>query len=85
MTELLRLSVREYLALRATAAFTLDTITRMINLRGLLDEKASREDVQAALVFLEGLEQVKSFYDDLGSTKNWQITSKGVLAHERSA
>jgi hypothetical protein len=45
---------------------------------------ADLEDVEAALSFLEDLEQVASEHGDLGSTKYFRLTASGILAHERS-
>jgi hypothetical protein len=83
MKELIRKTVLEYLALRPTGAFEVPQITRMINMRGMLDEHLSEESTQEALTFLVGLEHASMVHGEYGSSRHYQVTSKGVLAHER--
>jgi hypothetical protein len=37
----------------------------------------------AALVYLEGLGFVRSYYGEMGGQKNWQATTRGVQYYER--
>ena len=81
--ELNRQVVLEYLALRPTGAFSSDTITRMINTRGMVDEELTVKEVESALAFLLGLDYVSVQHGGLGSSKHWQATSAGILFYER--
>ncbi|MDF3129246.1 hypothetical protein P0Y35_08570 [Kiritimatiellaeota bacterium B1221] len=83
MNEEIRKTVLEYLALRPTGAFELSQITRMINMRGMLDIELEEKQVDEALVFLLGMDFVSVQHGGLGSSKHWQVTSPGILYHER--
>jgi hypothetical protein len=85
MKELIRQTVLEYLAQRAAAAFQAEQIARMINLRKLFDEQLSEADVEEALAFLVSLGYVSKTYSPMGSSKHYQVTATGTLAHERGA
>jgi len=81
--ELIRRTVLEYLALRPTAAYEVPQITRMINMHGMLDMKLQEHHTSEALAFLLGMDYVSVQHGGLGSSKNWQVTSPGILYHER--
>ncbi len=73
--------VRAYLAARRALAFRVEAIRR-----GLKREEAADFtdlEIHEELVFLKGLGFVAFELEPMGSTKNWQITSAGVLAEER--
>lgn len=75
-----RYEVRHHLATRSTLARDLTTIQRSL----ARDNDYTVEEVEAALVFLEDLGQVKSMHVSLGATKRYQITAQGQLADERA-
>lgn len=77
----IRLAVRDYLVTRPTVAQTVLTITRRIK----PEVDAAPGEVEAALEFWAGLDQVSFEYAAAGSTKYWKITAAGTLAHERGA
>ena len=74
-----RYEVRHHLATRSTLARDVLTIQRSL----ARDSDYSLDEVEAALVFLEDLGQIKSMPASLGSTKRYQITAAGQLAEER--
>jgi hypothetical protein len=79
----LRFDVRRHLVSRPTVAEEAATIRHHLARKGI---QASDDEILAALTFLEGLDrpQVIRHMNPLGgSTAAWQITSAGVLAHER--
>lgn len=80
----LRYEIRALLANRPTASLTRDEIRHRLMRDG--KGEASHDEVSAACVFLEGMNppQVKSAVVSLGSTTRWQITTPGMLAHERN-
>lgn len=80
--ELCRHEVRRYLAERSTLAFAARTIRQRLNANRQADW--AEDEIEKALKFLEGLEQVEGVRDGLGSTRHYEITSDGVLAYERS-
>ena len=74
-----RYETRHYLATRSTLALDADSIRR-----GLARNfDFTLAEVEAALVFLVGLNQVEVNHAGLGSTKYYQITAQGTLAEER--
>ncbi|MCX7006604.1 MAG: hypothetical protein NTY53_05040 [Kiritimatiellaeota bacterium] len=85
--EELRHQARKFLACRPRAAFTAQQAFEMLMFRSQLDFTFEVADLEEAFGFLAGLTpaQARSFYDDLGSTLNWQITTEGVKAFERGA
>lgn len=83
MNEHIRKSILEYLVLRLTAAYTAAQVARMVNLHRMLEDEIDAKDANAALVYLEGLGFVRSFYGEMGGEKNWQATTRGVQYHER--
>jgi hypothetical protein len=72
-----------FFALRSTAAFTVVSAAHLLRVRKEADFAFENEDLEAACEFLVGLELLKKYPDDLGSTMYYQATSKGVLSHER--
>lgn len=82
--EEVRYEVRAHLYTRPQASEQVPQIRRHLARRGI---DLSDDAVSAALVFLEGLEpaQVSRRHNPMGgSLPFWQITSAGVLAHERN-
>ena len=79
----LRFEVRRHLVSRPTVAEETATIQHHLARKGI---EATTAEILDALTFLAGLErpQVTRHLNPLGgSTAAWQITSAGVLAHER--
>jgi len=74
-----RREVRTYLAERPSLAMRRAAIVRGVREAGAFAEA----EVEAALVFLSGLQQVKPRHAEIGATVSWQITAVGTLAHER--
>lgn len=80
----LRFEVRSHLYSRPTASEQAPQIRNHLRRRG---HEVSDDSITAALVFLEGLNppQVQRRHSPLGgSLPYWQITSAGILAHERN-
>lgn len=76
-----RALTRAYLAAREALSFRAGAIQR-----GLVREDSasfSEEEIAAAAEFWEGLGQVEAEAVSYGATKNYKITSAGVLAVER--
>lgn len=79
----LRFEVRLFLYGRPLASEEAVGIVHHLSRKGL---RANVDEVTASLVFLEGMNpaQVKRHQNPLGGgVPRWQITSAGVLAHER--
>jgi len=86
--EQVRAAVLEFLAARQTLCYDDESLHRQLNKSRLLDFEATPDDVKGALVFLEGktlegVALVAHLTHGLGSTRFYQATSAGVLAHER--
>jgi chorismate mutase len=77
-----RREVLRFLAERAALAHDAGAIRRRINQLGY---ELGDEDVRAALLFLRGLDLVAERFDPLGASKYWQVTSAGILHHERAS
>lgn len=80
----LRFEVRSHLYSRPTASEQAAQICNHLRRRG---HEVTADAVTAALVFLEGLTpaQVQRRHGSLGGgVPFWQITSAGILAHERN-
>lgn len=79
----LRYEVRRYLYGRPTAAVDAATISHGLARWG---HQVTAAEVTAAATFLAGLPepQARAVRASLGSTTSWQITSAGILAHERN-
>lgn len=80
----LRYEIRAQLAARPTASYTRDEIRHRLSREGKGD--ATPDEIAGACLFLEGMNppQVKSTMATLGNTTRWQITTPGILAHERN-
>jgi hypothetical protein len=78
--EEVRYAVRQYLAERPSIAQMVSTIRQRL----AMENDFTYAEVQAALDFLVSLEQVKLTVSKLGSSKYYQITAAGTLAHERN-
>lgn len=79
----LRFELRRHLASRPTVAEDTASIRHHLARKGL---RAESDEILAGLVFLEGLSpaQVIRHHNPLGgSDAGWQVTSAGILAHER--
>ena len=85
--EELRTAVREVLVAAGTVAFASDVIARRVARLQILDFEFAPFDIEAALVFLAGMEPAQAMVHPhaLGATKYYQATAAGVLAHERGA
>ena len=81
--ELLRHSVIEYLVLRRPAAFSADSIARLIRVNQMIDFEATADQCGRELVLLKDLGLVEEITDPLGSTRYHRATGKGVLETER--
>lgn len=79
--ETCRAAVREFLAYRPAVAHHPNDICRRLN-EGHQNDFAPVE-VTDALVFLVDLNHAQERRTPLGATKYYQITSAGILAHER--
>ena len=79
----LRFEARDFLAARPTAALSAVEIRHGLARKG---HDTGLDELTAALIFLEGLSapQTKRHMNPLGGSIAWQITSAGVLAHERN-
>lgn len=77
--EEIRLAVRTYLVDRPAVAPTAAAIHRGIQ----RDTGATLPEVEAACIFLVGLQQVAVLRMPLGASRGYQITSAGIIAHER--
>jgi hypothetical protein len=65
-------------------SFDAQSVHRSLVARGLVDFAISANDVEAALVFAEGLGHIKKRHAEMGATVYWQAPSGGVLAAERN-
>jgi hypothetical protein len=81
--EILRTAVLEYLAARPANAFDAEMIRRGIHRTSLIDFEANAEETSEALAFLRGGDFIRTTPHMLGATLSYQVTSAGVLAHER--
>ena len=79
--EMLRHALLETLGLRAGIALPVAGIMRRS--AGMVDFKFTPENAEAELEVLKGLGLVEFHFDELGSTKYWEATAKGVLFVER--
>ena len=79
----LRFEARAFLAARPTASLSAVEIRHGLARKG---HDTGLDELTAALIFLEGLSapQTKRHKNPLGGSIAWQITSAGVLAHERN-
>lgn len=77
----LRFTARAYLAERHPATFTARQMVRPLGQE--LDFAVTAADIEAVLIYLEGLEQVSHSVGELGPVKLWRATTAGVQAHER--
>lgn len=79
----IRYEVRRFLAGRPTVATDATTIRHGLARWGVA---ATDDEITAACIFLNGLvpPQAQLMRSSLGSSMSWQITSSGLLAHERN-
>jgi hypothetical protein len=82
-SEDLRFEARAYLAVRPTAALSAVEIRHGLARKG---HETGIDELTAALVFLEGFNppQIRRHLNPLGGSSSWQITTAGVLSHERN-
>lgn len=80
----LRETVVEYLAKRPTAKFTISAMCRNLTRAQMVDFPFSEADVAEVLALLEGFGYTQKLRPPLGSIPEHQITSQGVLFHERN-
>ena len=76
-----RQAVLEFLAARLAVAHHPQTILRRLNAGHVNDFTIA--EVEAALAFRVSAQQAVIVYPEGGSTKYYQATAAGVLAHER--
>lgn len=81
--EELRHCVLGILVDRAPTALSIKQVFHRANME--LDFAISGEEVEAALEFQRGLNNVALVPDEFGSTKYFSATSNGILVHERKA
>jgi hypothetical protein len=81
--EAIRTGVLKFLADRPALAFEARHIMERLNKSNELDFTAEPDDISDAIVFLRGSEFIKHAHHGLGATLYYQVTSAGVLAHER--
>jgi hypothetical protein len=81
--EILRKAVLKFLAERFRLAFSATQIVPLLNRRGMVDFAIDADDVDQALVVIKGLGLVEEVTDELGATKYFRITSKGIVENER--
>jgi hypothetical protein len=79
----LRTVLLQYLKERAANAFPADVLLQRINKTGLIDFEANAEELSEALAFLRGSNFIALTPHAHGATPFYQVTSAGVLAHER--
>lgn len=79
----LREAVVEYLANRSTMKFSVAALTRGVSKARLVDFPFSEADIAEVLAVLSGFGFVKEIMPKLGSIREYQITSDGVVFHER--
>lgn len=81
--ELLRKILLKFLAERFRLAFSPDQICGLITRRGMVDFEIDVDDILQALVIVKGLGLVEEITEELGATKYYKITAKGVIENER--
>ena len=79
----LREAVIEYLAKRSTMRFGVSAMTRGVKKAQYVDFPISEADIAEALAVLVGFGFVKEILPKLGSIRDYQITSDGVVFYER--
>lgn len=82
--EQLREAVVGYLGPRCALNFDTAAIKRSLTHKRVVDFEIIDSDLEASLVFAEGMGYVKTVHTDMGATVYWQATSGGVLAAERN-
>lgn len=75
-----RHEVLRYLAERPSLAFRASTIAQKLH----RENHFTIDEINDALVFLVDSKHAKVDTDSMGSTEFFQITSAGMLAHERA-
>ena len=80
----LREATVKYLAGKPTMKFGISSLKWMIEKNKLADFPFSEADLAESLALLEGFSYVKQLPPPLGSIPEFQITSQGVLFHERN-
>ena len=81
--EQVREVVLEYLADRQELSYDMPLLLERLNKSRALDFKIEPDDLTGAIAFLEGRGFITHSFHRLGSTRFFQATSAGVLAHER--
>ena len=81
--EILRKAVLRFLAERFRLAFSTMQIVPLMSRRGMVDFDIDDEDVEQALLVIKGLGLVEEVTEELGATKYFKITSKGIVENER--
>lgn len=81
--EQVRAAVLEYLATRPSLSYDLPLLLRQVNKSRALDYEVTADDLTGAVAFLEDKGLIKHSFSLLGSTRFFQATAAGCLAHER--
>lgn len=81
--EMLRKVLLKFLAERFRLAFAPSQIASLIGRRGMIDFEIDVEDIEQALVVVMGLGLVEEVTEEMGATKYYKITAKGVIENER--
>ena len=81
--ELLRKAVLKFLAERFRLAFSPPQIVSLMIRRSMVDFEIDVEDIDQALLIIRGLGLIEEITDELGATKYYKITSKGIIENER--
>jgi hypothetical protein len=81
--EIFRKTLLKFLAERFRLAFNPDQIAAMIKRRGMADFDFDVEDVDQGIAVIQGLGLINDVTDEMGATKYYKITSKGIIENER--
>jgi hypothetical protein len=81
--EMLRKVLLKFLAERFRLAFAPAQIASLMTRRAMIDFEIDSEDVEQSLVIVMGLNLVEEITEEMGATKYYKITAKGVIENER--
>jgi hypothetical protein len=81
--ESLREEVIRFLAARHPVPFETTAIAHHIRRRQLVDFPCDDQEVDAAAAFLKDLQLAEEIPNELGASKAWKATAKGVVHAER--
>lgn len=83
-SQLRRAILRHLYAHQATAPHPISAIAIHIREARLSPTPFTEQDIAENLHMLQGLGLVQDQLDPLGATRSWQLTSNGILFHERN-